>query len=207
MILDQLRKNTVVINPVVLFCGIIGIFTLGTHRIITVAIFTAAILGYIISNLKPQLELDRMIVAMSLLLCFPASKYFTIIRDFKTQNSILMGFLLLSPIWTYNMSSNNSTENYSLANEVVKELSLAINKNAGNGRTLFAGFTLHELNGGHVAPLAHWTKKPLIASSYQHDKWNYTDVIPEYYRKRKEQGVLEYLNLMNVSSVVAHDSF
>lgn len=207
LIIEKIRKNTLVINPLVLLCGIAGLIVLSNNKLITVAISSAAFLGYFISVLKPQLELERMILAMSILLCFPAARYISELRPARVPNAILMGLIFINPLWTYNVASNNSSENYTLANDIVYKLSAEISKHGGNGRTLFSGFILHELNGGHVAPLAHWTKKPLIASSYQHDKWNYSDVIPEYYRKQKQEGVLEYLNLMNVSTVVAHDRF
>jgi hypothetical protein len=69
---------------------------------------------------------------------------------------------------------------------------------------LFAGFWLHELNQGHLAPLALFTRQPLIARSQVHDHWNYKELIPYEYLVRGDQGIDQYLDLFNVSAVVTH---
>jgi len=80
-----------------------------------------------------------------------------------------------------------------------------IEQHAGNGRALFSGFILHHLGGGHLAPVAQLTTKPLVGSSPVHNLWRYTDVIPQNFRDNGPEGVEEYMNLMNVSFVIAHE--
>jgi hypothetical protein len=96
---------------------------------------------------------------------------------------------------------------YFFADKIVQELSATLRNLEGDGRILFSGFVLHDLSGGHIAPLAHLTKRPLIASRYQHDRWSRVDAIPTEYRERSDEGVREYLSLMNASYVVAHEKF
>jgi hypothetical protein len=113
----------------------------------------------------------------------------------------------LTPLWVWKVSNNKASEKFTIETSLVKDLVKQIQLHHNGGRVLFSGFSLHQLNGGHLAPLAYWTQVPLVASGYQHDKWSYVDVIPKEYRKRKKEGVLEYLRLMNVSVVVSNDKF
>ena len=66
---------------------------------------------------------------------------------------------------------------------------------------------LHQLSEGHIAPLAWLSGKPLVASSPFHNLWWYTDVVPASYRNRGDQGLNDYLDAMNASAVVAHESY
>lgn len=211
--ITRIRDNFTPISPIVLFFGLPGLFLIRgptNRKVYGLACLSALIFGILGPGIKPQLELERMIVILGLILALPAS---ILINEFINKHSnpvlssALVGLLAFSPIWIFRITSNLTTEKYATASPIVQELISAIKLNAGEGRTLFAGFTLHELSHGHVAPLAYWTGLPLIASSYQHDRWRYVDVIPEEYRSRKQAGVIQYLDLMNVTSVVTHDRF
>jgi hypothetical protein len=76
---------------------------------------------------------------------------------------------------------------------------------AGGGRALFTGCILHELDGGHFAPLAEITHVPLIGSSPFHTLWEYQDAIPRLYRG-SDEGLRAFLELFNVSLVLAHET-
>ncbi len=105
---------------------------------------------------------------------------------------------------------NEAGLQYKLAPPLVQELASAINKFGGDGRVFILGFILHDLgataydtqDGGHVASLAMYTSKHFYASDFYHSKWETVDPIPREYRKRGSAGVEEFLDLMNVSSVV-----
>jgi hypothetical protein len=206
----NLYKTTSLTSPIVLFFGILSILFLnrrevGAFRPLVAVLLLLGLLGPLV---KSQLELERMLVVLTLVLSWPSafliSEYFTSSKNLIVKSSMI-GLFSLSPFWIWQLTTNQTNEKFSLSGDLVEGLTNVIKNESGEGRTLFAGFILHELNEGHVAPLAYWTKKPLIASSYQHDRWKYVDVIPESYRERKEKGVNEYLDLMNVSLVVTHD--
>ncbi len=119
----------------------------------------------------------------------------------------LLSLLLMNPFALRRIITGKSVEQYTFADNNVSAISNAISYYGGPGRTMFAGFILHELSGGHVAPLAAWTGHPLLASRYQHDRWTYVDVIPEEFRKGGRKSVYEFLDLHNISAVVTHDRF
>ncbi|MCB0359235.1 MAG: hypothetical protein KDD44_06355, partial [Bdellovibrionales bacterium] len=89
-------------------------------------------------------------------------------------------------------------------------LSRAIDEYGGPGRTFFFGFILQELgaknyatqDGGHIAPLAELSGHELYASDFYHSRWSTVDPIPLAYRQRGRAGVEEFLDLINVTSVV-----
>jgi hypothetical protein len=45
----------------------------------------------------------------------------------------------------------------------------------------------------------------MIASSYAHNIWKYEQPIPPSYMKRGDDGIREYLDLMNATLVIAHE--
>ena len=212
-VLNSIRKHFLPINPLVLFFGLAGLFYLEKNRFKNLILsFCVGAIGFGIigSNLKPHLELDRMIVALSFVLTLPASIFVSQILKQKGKSivsSAILALILLIPFWVYKVSSNTSLEKYKIETSTVQNLASVIREHNSGGRTLFSGFSLHELDGGHLAPLPLWTKSSLIASSYQHDNWRYSDVIPLAYREKKLEGVLRYFDLMNVSLVVTNDKF
>jgi hypothetical protein len=236
-ILDLLRNFTVNANVVLLFFGIPGILLLDRFRSRTVWCLLAGwllLLSTIISQLKPQLELERMLVVLSVLLCVPAGralrKFFVDVAGdggvgrlpfFSGRNleqgtrrivvnglaALTSGFVLAGPLCAVGIVRNRSLEVYSFADATVSDMSDAIRRFGGSGRTVYSGFVLHELDHGHLAPLAYYTGRPLVASSPVHNTWWYTDVIPDYYRDAGAEGVERFLDLMNATSVMAHEPF
>lgn len=217
-VLKTLRSNFETVNPLLIFLGIpaFGLFGGLTSRWVYggTAIY-AGLLGAIGPVLIPQLELERMLIILGLILIIPASLAIGGVARGPLNRSPIVSFafsitfavLTLAPSWLWRVTNNKSAERFQLAGPIVSDLVTAIREHAGQGRVMFAGFTLHELNGGHIAPLAEWSKTPLVASSYQHDRWEYLDVVPKEFLERKEDGVIEYLDLMNISAVVTHDKF
>lgn len=124
----------------------------------------------------------------------------------------LSGLFLISPVTAASVYLNRSIEHFQFAPPLVGELSSAIAAHGGNGRTLFLGFMLHDLgssgglmqDGGHIAPLANFSGKPLYAFYYTHYIWTTADPIPLDYRQRGRAGIEEFLDLVNVTAVVTH---
>ncbi len=179
---------------------------------------------------KPQLELKRMLLPAAFLLCIPVSEFILWIRErleenltrfsFKEGASIkiislaglfsLYGITIFTPLLAASAYSNRTSENFVLEPVEFRALARAMNEHAGEGRTFFSGFVLHELgsktrlsqDGGHIAPLAFMSGKPLYASDFYHAKWSTVDPIPASYRKRQGEGIEEFFDLVNVTNVL-----
>jgi hypothetical protein len=171
-----------------------------------------AVLGPI---LKPQLELQRFwflaamvsipVVAERIADAFARSTRVTSLHTFSS--TVVLSLLLLAPHWLSRIVTNESDNRFYFEQPVVKELAAAIDASAGSGRAVFSGFVLHELNNGHLAPLPILTKVPLVASSYQHDKWRYTESIPPEFIRAGAPGVTKYLDYVNATVVLAHHPY
>ncbi|MCO6430477.1 MAG: hypothetical protein J5J00_06405 [Deltaproteobacteria bacterium] len=216
----ELREAIGNSSTVILFLFTPGILLLKSLSLKRLTLVTGAwllILGTTGTIFKPQLELNRMFMVLFFLLALPAG---LAAAEFLRVGSEMLrarswpGFLYLiptvvlalTPFRLWKVATNQTVERFSFSNSLVKQLAEDIEEYCtGKGRTIFAGFTLHELEGGHVAPLASFTKLPLIAMSFQHNVWTYVDVFPEDFRSRGEEGILEYLDLYNVGCVIAHD--
>jgi hypothetical protein len=203
-------------NPLILMLCLPGIIlvTNPLRRVLGITFVWTLILGTFGSVYLPQLELDRMLLIGGLIVVMPVSLVLKNIIDnfhhssglMKVLSGLTFGFLFASPFATATILINRSVEHYDTARPIVKQLAEAIKEFGGSGRTVFAGFILHELSGGHIAPLVFWSGKELVASSHVHDKWQYTNVLPESFVKKGDAGVEEFLDLMNASAVVAHES-
>lgn len=215
--LKVLKEGMLSTNPLIPFLVIPGIVLLsaGSRVLFGSTLLWLLFLGTVAVPLKPQLELDRMLLLASILGCIPAGMALHhIITSYGTHRLSLIqtplialtsGFLFLGPFVTGSVIQNRSLEQYSFADDTVLALRSAISKHIGAGRALFSGCVLHEWSAGHLAPLALWTGSPLIASSHVHDLWRYRDVIPGEFLARGDSGILDFLNLNNVSLVIAHD--
>ena len=218
--LRGIREVTHGANPVILLLALPGfslIRSSTTKRLFAAISIWLLLLATLGNYLKPQLELARMFVVLAFLCAFPAGLALSNLMDqssnyFKEKKwagyiicLIPLSVIIFTPLRLNKILKNETTEKYFFADQIVNQLTKGIEGCVQNGRVLFSGFILHELSGGHVAPLAAFTKKPLIASSYQHSIWKYTDVIPNYYLERKNQGVFEYLKDYNVECVITHE--
>jgi len=170
------------------------------------------LLGTVGVSLKPQLELDRMLVIAGVLASFPIASLITQIFRQSTQSTrhrltavIVGGFLLASPCAIHKMLTNQLFDKYSFAGPEVQKLSDTIGTLSHGGRGLFTGCVLHQLSDGHLAPLPLWSTTPLIASSYAHNIWKYQQPIPESFLQQREEGIPRFFDLMNVTVVMAHE--
>lgn len=221
------------LNPLLLLGALPGLRRLCTTKGGWLYVGTcvwALLLGVFGPLLVPQLELDRFLILFALLLPLPVAHWVDSLhnrvvelgaevsnanRSWLRRHTSLASLtslaivtsLLLLPTFMWRLIHFKTAVKYFFADRIVHDLSTTLRSLEGDGRILFSGFILHDFSGGHIAPLAYLTKRPLVASRYQHDRWSRTDAIPDEYRERADEGVKEYLSLMNASYVVAHEKF
>jgi hypothetical protein len=169
-------------------------------------------LGTVGVSLKPQLELDRMLVILGVLAAFPIGNYIVTMFERSCQGqiqrlsaSVVGGFLLASPFAIHAMLTNQLYDKYTFAEEEVEAISTSLANSSRGGRGLFTGCVLHELSNGHLAPLPLWSNTPLIASSYAHNIWRYEQPIPASFLEQGDPGIARFFDLMNVTVVMAHE--
>lgn len=158
--------------------------------------------------IKPQLEFDRFLVMALLVGSIPAGKALSLL--FNTEHprllaSLAIGFLFAG-VWSVGgLLKNRSVVPIHYQPEEVQEVVQLTKEHAKGGRVLFSGFVLHDFGGGHIAPLPVLSQQPIIASNPVHKLWKYQQVFPKEFMQKGDSGIDEYLDLMNVSLVFAHE--
>lgn len=212
--LNQWHNNASALNPLLVVFALPALLTLSGATRVSFSLLSAWLmaLGTIGVTLKPQLELDRMIIIASMLLTLPVgillSRLFALHergRSWRIAGSIAGSFLLIGPFAASSVTLNRSDDTYKFANGDVQNLVAVIGDHAGSGRAFFTGCVLHELSGGHLGPLPLWSNVPMVASSYAHNIWKYEQPIPQAFMEKGDAGIREYLDLMNASLVIAHE--
>lgn len=212
--LNQWQNNATSLNPLIVILGLPSILSLGRRERIFFGTLISWLLflGTVIVPLKPQLELDRMIVMASVVLCIPLGRF--LVRVFqhakkslplRINGAIVGAFLLLGPFSTATIVLNRSDDTYSFADERMQDFVKLLEDNAGQGRVFFTGCVLHELHGGHIAPLTLWSDTEMIASSYAHNIWTYTQPFPDEVLHGGPPIIERYLGARNASLVIAHE--
>jgi hypothetical protein len=212
-----IRNNTVSLHPLILIFGLIGIFYLPKHMrwFFLVTVIWLFLLGSLVSPIKPRLELERFLLILGLLLCIPTAQgVFEATKHFNFETTLKkiilcvpFGLLLTGIFSSISAILGRTPIHYSFLNNAAQEMIEQIAKLPNNGRVAFTGFVLHELNGGHLAPLAYFTNKPLIASSPVHNLWTYKQLVPAEYLREDDAGIEKYFDLINTSAVFAHEPF
>lgn len=203
-------------NPLLLFLALPGIFLLPERESRRVFVMVGAwllFLGAALAPTLPQLELERMLVILSLVLAVPVgcaiSRLLNVAEDRAWKSvafaSIPLAFLLVGGSTVGSVIRNRSLEKFHWADGTVSQMVDTIRNYGGSGRVVFTGFVLHELSQGHLAPLAYWTNHPLVASSPFHNRWKYTNVIPASFMDSGPEGAERYFDIMNATSVLAHE--
>lgn len=233
-ILKTFSDSAIGTNPLIIIFGLAGLYFIPkSSRLVIVSTSTFLLfLGTVMVAVKPQLELDRMLVVLALLLTIPSAAtigkiiglYYQDSVEVSTSQSILerfrcrvtkftsainlsliMGIFIAGIFSTIAVISNRSLDHFWFKQPEVDKLVELIRSEPGEGRGLFTGCVLHQLNEGHLAPLAIWTERPLIASSFVHNIWNYQQPIPKGFLARGDEGIEEYFDLYNVDYVFAHE--
>lgn len=221
--LKEFRPSLSKVNPLLFFGFLPGLFCLPRGRsrnILGASVIWLALVASLGDLFKPQLELKRMIIPASFLMCLPAAAWLSALferyqeeKSWKTGIWILAsGSIMLTPLTVGASYLNRSDERFIFAPKELFTLTEALQEHTGPGRVAFLGFILQELgadtyasqNGGHIAPLAMFSGKELYASHYYHRYWTSVDPIPEAYRKKGEEGIEEFLDLINAQSVITH---
>ncbi|MCB0321934.1 MAG: hypothetical protein KDD69_00125 [Bdellovibrionales bacterium] len=229
LILKETRELSAKVNPLLLLLGLPGVLLLrerSARVILFVTITWLTALAAVGEDLKPQLELRRMILPAAFLLCIPAAQaLLSLVRRVEerlvsdrglrrtlalTSGGFLVGMFMLSPITVAAVYQNRTDEKFVFSNGLPARLANAIRQEVAVGRTFFLGFVLQELeatwwgaqDGGHVAALAMFADRPFYASDFYHRRWSSVDPIPPSYRARGEAGIEEFLDLVNATAVV-----
>jgi hypothetical protein len=212
--LNHWHNNASALNPLIVVFAVPALCCLAGVARVGFCILSAwlLLLGTVGVALKPQLELDRMVIIASILLTLPIGLF---LREFfssagrnpwwRVTASIAGSFVVIGPFSAASVVLGRSDDKYRFADREVFTLADSIKTNAAGGRAFFSGCVLHELSGGHLSPLPLWANTPMIASSYAHNIWKYEQPIPQSYLERGDPGIREYLDLMNASLVVAHE--
>ncbi len=211
---QTIHDNFVGANPLIIAFAIPGLALLGGFErrvLISIAVWLLG-LGVFVSPLKPQLELGRFILVALFIGAIPTAKFIEALLESKPRLkaaklsiAAVLGMVLLTPFAATNAIRSRTMEKFQFSDETLRAVSGLIEQFGGEGRTLFSGFVLHEFDGGHAAPLTLMTSKPLMASSFAHNQWSYKQVFPEEFLKDKAAGIEEFLNLYNVTLVLAHE--
>lgn len=171
------------------------------YQLFVVFLFLLAVFGH---HVAPKLELERSLVVLSL---FSTLSVGLLFNTPSRGRALLVGLAVLGIYGSFLTFSGRGIEKYAPKNEKLDQLVRAIGEHTKEGRAMIAGFTLHEFGGGHVAPLPKWAGVPMIASRFQHDRWQFEDVIPDSFRLRGKNGVVEFLKLQGVTTIITHDLF
>lgn len=214
--LKLVRESSVPANPLVVFLALPGLLLLPRRFRLTFILCAGwlLVLGTAGAQIKPQLELERMLILCYLCLCVPVGAALErILRQAQEQTKgvgmipamAVGGYLLAAPFSTGTVLLNRSIERYYFARSELNVLVRTIEHYTHEGRALFSGFVLHDLYHGHIAPLATLSNKPLLASSPFHDQWRYKEIFPTAVVDGGDSAIDSFLDLMNVTLVFAHE--
>jgi hypothetical protein len=212
--LNQWHNNASALNPLLVVFALPALVSLTGLPRLALGLLTAwlMLLGTVGVSLKPQLELDRMVVLASIILTMPVGAFLTQFFNDSAKGSLWKltasfsgSFLLIGPFVTSAVVLGRSDEKYRFAGPEVSSLAATLRENAGSGRVVFSGCVLHEFSGGHLGPLPMWSGVPMVASSYAHNIWRYEQPIPKALLDKGDTGIREYLDLQNTTLVLAHE--
>lgn len=217
VVTKRLREFLTKLNPLILLLIIPSLiycsFSKTERNLLRLTALFLLAVGLIGPSLKPQLELERFLIVMSMLMCIPIGDYLGKFLESNFKNTKTYSFsiyslscmFIIGPLSIFSCLENKGFNKYTAWPEDLVQLASSIKENTGSGRAFFSGFVLHELGNGHLAPLSTLSKTPIVASSPVHKYWWYTDIIPEEFRELSSPGIEEYLDHMNVSLVIAHE--
>lgn len=220
--LKTIREQGMSSNPLVLIFGVFGLLLLPARGrlLFSLTALWLLVLGAAVSPLLPHLELSRMLVVLVQCLTIPAAaaiwalfaraqrreEPFHVRAPAAVSASLAGGFLLVAPFSGSAFVWNRSLHHFYFADPQIEKIAEAISRDGGDGRVLFSGFVLHDFFHAHLAPLPLKTGKPMVARSHVHNVWWREDVIPESFLSRGDEGIEEFLDLKNITAVMAHEA-
>ena len=212
--LKVFNDTTIRVNPLLLLLFLPGLTMMrrGLKRLFSCILAWCFILGVVLSPAILQIELDRFMVIFYYLVSLPAAIVFDVFlgrKDLYAHRafaSVLLSFLLAGILSTANITGNRSIDRFAVVGAEFREVLIFLNEHSDDsGRLIFSGSCLHDFNSGHLAPLPLFVDHPMIASSHLHNLWQYTQVFPEIVMKGGDKARSEYLDLLNVTMVAAHE--
>jgi hypothetical protein len=162
-------------------------------------------------QVKPLLQLQRMVVPLSFLLIVPAASALDRHLRERTAASLLLRGLVLAFALAMvanvgEILRNRGKERYVTISREVKEMTAWIREHVPpEGRLMFADPGIHAYGGGHVAWLQAATGRGMIAGDYYHFDPRLTDYnpIPKAFRDSPKK-LNDYFALMGVTHVSAY---
>lgn len=230
-LLDQFRELASKVNPILFFLGLPALLWLkgeSERNVLLMTVLWLLILAAFGDLIKPQLELRRMILPATFFLCIPSAAYIAeVIRRAGTNDGrlvrkmqkagalvLVLGFCFVTPLNARGYYQNKSDMRFVFAPPELPQLVQSLRTLGPGGRIFFFGFVLHELgasnsqsqDGGHIAPLASLSGRMMYASHFYHARWSAVDPIPSDVRKNGPEAIERFLDLLQVTGVVASRS-
>lgn len=212
-----------------LFPGLLGLRDKRMRWVISgtlIWLLFAAVVG---DAIKPQLDLRRMVVfAIALAAVISAGAFEELLASEEASAAPAvsmrgrsrrmlsyfvaapaLAMLMVTPINTQAVYRNYSDHQFAVSSKRLSNFVQAIRQHGGDGRTFFLGFVLHNLessssegrDGGHLAILSKLTGKQLYSWHFMHAAWSKVEPIPEEFRVRGDEGIEEFLDLVNATAV------
>jgi hypothetical protein len=213
--LIRLRTEAISTNPLLVIATLLltPLLRRSERKIWSIQIIWLLVMGTIMVPLKPQLELDRFYIGAIYLACLPLALCLRRMMYLSHCGSPATRIIAITTLGTATATAlpvasivqNRSIIQFSVRTQMTERLEQSINSLPRNGRILFSGCILHDVDGSHIAPLSLKTGQQLIASSPYHNIWYYTDAVPPQISRLGDLQVEKYLNKLNVHTVITNE--
>ena len=201
-------------HPLLIFLGLIGVFTAGRRSIrwwYGPAILYLAFLAGWGRELKPNLQLSRMAIPLAFACVVPAAMLVS--RLLRTRDIRLAlvrsGLVALLAVTGCNLSliyGNKSNAPYRIKDENVDALVHAIRRHTPeNARVMFAGKTVHAYGRGQIAYLPILAEREMMACDYYNFPMDTVEYnFPPAPFRKPESNFDTFVNAYNVSTVLTY---
>lgn len=205
-------------HPLILLLGLVGVWFVPYKRLKIWFVPSLLLLAAVTAwgpMLKPNLQLGRMIIPLFMLAVVPAAINIAGICKVKNNTAyllkaFLLSFLILGVVNNYKHYANRGRFQYTVLGGETAMLAEWIKNNVPeNGRVMFAGKTVHNFGGGHVAYLPIISGHEMMACDYYHFppdtvEYNY----PPAPIRKDEARLKAFFTNYNVACVVTyHDNW
>jgi len=202
------------INPLLLIFTIPGLALLRPYvrKVYAILLGWLVVLSGLLPPAIPQIELDRMFLVLAHLACLPVALAIeslisrSDLRGQRLFSSVAISFLGAGLVASAAIVGNRMEDRFSFAGKELGDVVMFVKDEIpGEGRLFFSGFVLEDLDNAHIAPLPAMTGRPMIAVSPFHDHWSYSQPFPQEVIAGGEKAISEYLDLIAVDAVAAHE--
>jgi hypothetical protein len=210
--LRTLGAHAVEAHPVLVFLGFGGALLAGRlagRRFFAPALLGFALLGTLGPALRPNLQLERLVLPGLFAAVVPAALVAGRVlgadtRGARAVRAALLALLALGGVAVARIHGNRTTAPYVTLNDQVRGVIEAVEqRQPAGGRVLFAGSMVHALGRGHVAYLPVLTDTEMMACDYYHFpprmvEYNY----PPRAHRTNEAAMAEFLDAYDVTHIV-----